>query len=106
MVYNGTITWFTRNKKYNGKTQECQVKILGRDIRVECLPGDFDEVIWEGTEEQEGHYKLTSEGGSMATLHRFGDDRFLEGHVNEREASGDWMWEISPKNPVVAEQPE
>lgn len=93
MVYNGMITWFHRMKDNYG-TQECQVKLAGKAILVECIDGAFDQATWNGSEIQKGHYVLSDSKGGKATLHRIGEELFLEGHADEGYSGGYWMWKI------------
>jgi len=99
MVYNATITWFLID---GYGTQPAQVKIAGKDIRVDCIENsEFEAEIWTGNENGAGHYTLRDSNGGEASLHRFKDASSLEGHCNENYSGGKGMWQIELKNPVV-----
>lgn len=92
MVYNTEIEWFLIDGF--GK-QPCQVKIVGKEIVVDCFNnGSYEEQTWTGTELGKGHYLLRTEDGGEASLHRFDGQLFLEGYCNENISGGQSMWRI------------
>lgn len=99
MVYNAEIEWFLPEPFT--EPGPCQVKIAGKEIRV-----DYDSPPWSWTGEDlgHGHYVLSNKEGGKATLHRFGDDPYLEGHCHQNISGRRNMWRIKliervgPKN--------
>ena len=89
MIYNAKIEWFL--PELFKEPGPCQVKISGEEIRVDY---DSSPWSWAGRDLGHGHYVLHSKEGGEATLHRFGDDPYLEGHCNQTAAGKRTMWRI------------
>jgi len=90
MVYNATITWFLID---GYGIQPAQVKLSGREIRVDCIDNsNFEAENWNGLEIEKGHFTLQNPNGGEATLHRFRNKTLFEGHCNENYSGGKGMW--------------
>ena len=70
----------------------CEVRIQGGELILSCK-GDHGPVIYRGTEEGEGHYRLAAPSvAGRGTLHRVLGEDLLEGSWTEGGHSG--MWRI------------
>jgi hypothetical protein len=80
--------------EYAAETHACEVRINDGNIAV-SYQGENGVVVYNGTEVEPGHFKLTSTDSvtGRATLHRFADDDILEGRWYEDRTSG--MWQIT-----------
>ena len=70
----------------------CQVRIQGGEL-ILSYESEAGHVIYRGTEEGDGHYRLTAPSvAGRGTLHRVPGDDLLEGSWTEAGYSG--MWRI------------
>ena len=102
MVYKAEIEWFLENDSQQKDTQPCEVKLEGTKIEIYATEKDpYDEVTYNGTEIEPGHYNLFEEGfarsGVHATLHR-SEGSLLEGSFISGECCGMWRIKVNGGN--------
>jgi hypothetical protein len=72
----------------------CEVRISNGSIAISY--DDVGKVVYEGTEEAPGHFRLScSAVNGRATLHRFPDDDMLEGFWAEGGYLGMWRIQLN-----------
>jgi hypothetical protein len=72
----------------------CQVRISRGGIAVSYVDGG--EVVYEGTEDTRGHFRLACKAvNGRATLHRFPDGDILEGFWTEAGNRGMWRIQLN-----------
>lgn len=85
-------TYFAGDKMVADR--RCRVQIGGGLIEVTYAEDDGTTVRYSGRERGEGHFDLAApEVAGKATLHRFPNDKFLEGYWCEGQVRG--MWQIT-----------
>ena len=75
--------------------EKCEVRISEGGIAVSYVDADIGFVVYHGRESGKGHFELKApEVEGRATLHRFENGEFLEGHWIEEGWEGFWKIEL------------
>lgn len=91
--HNGSMDTYTQEDDFFCN-HACEVRISGGTIAVSYIGEEIGVVVYEGTEVEPGHFRLTAPSvEGRATLHRFRDDNVLEGWWHEGGDEG--MWRIT-----------